>query len=106
MVVEVGGAGTLDRSVKSVRHGGRIALIGVLAGGTGFNPLPLIMRGIALQGILVGPRAMFLAMNLFIERYELRPVVDKVFPFADAVAAFRHLESGNHFGKIVIRLAG
>ncbi|OWK38379.1 zinc-dependent alcohol dehydrogenase family protein [Fimbriiglobus ruber] len=106
LVVEVGGAGTLDRSVKSVRHAGRIALIGVLAGGTGFNPLPLVMRGICLQGILVGPRAMFLAMNLFIERHQLRPVVDKVFPFADATAAFRHLESGNHFGKIVISLAG
>jgi NADPH:quinone reductase-like Zn-dependent oxidoreductase len=104
LVVELGGAGTLDRSVKVVRYGGRIALIGILAGGTGFNPVPLLMRGITLRGIFVGNRSMFLAMNQHIESTQIRPVIDRVYPFADALEAFRYLESARHFGKVVIRL--
>ena len=105
LVVEVGGAGTLDRSVKAVRHGGRIVLIGVLAGGSGFNPVPLLMKGVTLRGIYVGSRAMFRAMNEFIMKTQLRPVIDRVFRFEDAVDAFRHLEAAGHFGKVVISLA-
>lgn len=105
LVVEVGGAGTLERSVKATRYGGRIALIGVLAGGTGFNPLTMMMRGIALQGIYVGSRAMALAMNRLIEQKQLRPVIDRVFPFEAAAEAYRHLEAAGHFGKVVIRVA-
>jgi NADPH:quinone reductase-like Zn-dependent oxidoreductase len=105
LVVEVGGAGTLDRSVKATRHGGRIALIGVLAGGTGFNPVPVLMKGITVRGIFVGSRAMFQAMNGFVAETRLRPVIDRVFPFDEAAAAFRHLESAGHFGKVVISLA-
>lgn len=105
LVVEVGGAGTLDRSVKATRYGGRIALIGVLAGGTGFNPLGMMMRGIGLQGIFVGSRAMFLAMNRLIEQKQLRPVIDRVFPFDAAPDAYRHLEAAGHFGKVVIQVA-
>jgi NADPH:quinone reductase-like Zn-dependent oxidoreductase len=102
LVVEVGGAGTLDKSVRSIKPGGRIALIGVLAGGSGFNPLPLMMKGGTLRGIFVGSRAMFLAMNRLLAEKQLRPVVDRVFSFADAPAAFRHLESGSHLGKVVV----
>ncbi len=105
LVVEVGGAGTLDRSVRAVRYGGRIALIGVLAAGGAFNPTGLLMRGVCLQGIFVGSRAMFRAMNWLIEGKQLRPVIDRVFPFERAVDAFRHLEAAGHFGKVVISLA-
>lgn len=104
LVVEVGGAGTLDRSVRATRPGGRIALIGVLAGGSGFDPLPLMMKGITLRGIYVGSRAVFEAMNATISRHALRPVIDRVFAFDDFPSAFRHLESASHFGKVVVRV--
>lgn len=102
VVVEVGGAGTLDRSLKAVRTGGHVALIGVLAGGTSFNPLPVLMKAVRVQGVFVGSRAMFEAMNELIAAKSIRPVVDQVFALADAPAAFRHLETGAHFGKVVI----
>jgi NADPH:quinone reductase-like Zn-dependent oxidoreductase len=104
IVVEVGGAGTLERSARAVRHGGYIALIGVLAGGVTFNPIVLLMKAIRLQSVFVGSRAMFVEMNRLIERENIRPIVDRVFSFSDAVAAFRHLESGAHFGKVVIEM--
>jgi NADPH:quinone reductase-like Zn-dependent oxidoreductase len=104
-IVEVGGAGTLGQSLKAVRTGGRISLIGVLTGGTGqVNPLPVLMKGVRVQGIFVGSREMFEAMNRAIALHKLRPVVDRVFPFAEAVEAYRYLESAAHFGKIVIRV--
>jgi NADPH:quinone reductase-like Zn-dependent oxidoreductase len=102
-VVEVGGAGTLEKSMKAVRSGGTISLIGVLAGGTGeVNPRLILMKNIRVQGIYVGSREMFEAMNRAIALHRMRPVVDRVFPFADAVAAYHYLESGVHFGKVVI----
>ncbi len=102
VVIEVGGAGTLDRSLKAVKTGGHVALIGVLAGGTTFNPMFVLMKAVRLQGVFVGSRAMFEAMNEVIAAKQMRPVIDRVFPLADAPAAFRHLESGSHFGKVVI----
>src|SRR5205085_6481701 len=103
-VVEVGGAGTLPRSFKAVRLGGHISLIGVLTGGSGeVNPLPVLMKNVRVQGIYVGSREMFEAMNRAIALHQLRPVVDRVFPFAEARAALRHLESGAHFGKVCLR---
>ena len=100
-VVEVGGAGTLARSMQAVRMGGRISMIGVLTGGE-VSPTPLLRNSIGLQGIYVGSREMFEAMNRAIAAHQMRPVIDKVFTFADAPAAYRHLESGTHFGKVVI----
>jgi NADPH:quinone reductase-like Zn-dependent oxidoreductase len=105
-VVEVGGAGTLPKSMKAVRPGGRISLIGVLTGGGGqVNPMPILMKNIRVQGIFVGSRAMFEAMNRAIALHQLRPVVDRVFPFAEAPEALRYMETGAHFGKIVLRLS-
>jgi NADPH:quinone reductase-like Zn-dependent oxidoreductase len=103
-IVEVGGAGTLPRSFKAARLGGQIALIGVLAGGGEVDPRPLLMRNIRLQGIYVGSRAMFQAMNRAIALHKLKPVIDRVFPFEQAADAYKHLESGAHFGKIVIKI--
>ena len=103
LVVEVGGAGTLGKSLKAVRAGGHVSLIGVLAGGAGeVNPLPAVMKGVRIQGIFVGSREMFEAMNRAITRHRLRPVVDRAFPFAEAAAAYGYQESGAHFGKVVI----
>lgn len=104
-VVEVGGAGTLPQSLRAVRVGGRIPLIGVLAGQAGeCNPLPAVMKNITIQGIFCGSRSMFEAMNRAIALHQLRPVIDRVFAFEDAVDALKYLESGAHFGKIVIRI--
>lgn len=102
-VVEVGGAGTLPQSLRAVRAGGRISLIGVLAGGGQVNPMPILMKNVRVQGIFVGSREMFEAMNRAITLHKLRPVMDRVFPFAEAREALRYLESAAHFGKIALR---
>jgi NADPH:quinone reductase-like Zn-dependent oxidoreductase len=102
-VVEVGGAGTLPRSLKAVRMAGTISLIGVLSGAGEINPTPILMRNVRVQGIFVGSREMFEAMNRAISLHQLKPVVDRVFPFDEAREALRYMESGAHFGKIAIR---
>jgi len=101
-VVEVGGAGTLSRSVAAVRIGGQVALIGVLTGGQ-IDPSAIMRRNVTLRGIFVGSREMFEAMNRAISQHDLRPVIDKVFGFAQAQDAYRHLEAASHVGKVVIR---
>ncbi len=104
-VVELGGAGTLGKSFKAVRVGGRISLIGVLSGGAGeVNPVPILMRSIRVRGIYVGSVDLFEAMNRAITAHQLRPVVDRVFDFDDAAKAFAYMASGQHFGKVVIRV--
>jgi len=102
-VVEVGGAGTLNRSLNCVRMGGTVTMIGVLAGASAEIRTTLILfRSVRVQGVFVGSRAMFEDMNRAITAHGLRPVVDRAFPFAEAPAALRHLESGSHFGKVAI----
>lgn len=102
-VVEVGGAGTLKQSLRAVRTGGCVSLIGVLAGSREpLDILPILMRNIRLQGILVGHRSGFAAMNRAIEAHAIRPVVDRVFPFEEAPAAFAHLAEAKHMGKVCI----
>jgi NADPH:quinone reductase-like Zn-dependent oxidoreductase len=103
-VVEVGGAGTLPRSLRAVRTGGHVALIGVLAGAAETNPMPVLMKAVRLQGVFVGSRAMFEAMNRAVILHAMRPVIDRVFPFEEIRAAYRHMESAAHFGKIVLRI--
>jgi NADPH:quinone reductase-like Zn-dependent oxidoreductase len=101
-VVEVGGAGTLARSINVIRNGGRIQVIGVLAGPAEMNPQPLLRKSARIHGISVGSREMFENMAATIVRHKLKPVIDRTFKFADAVAAFDHLAAGAHFGKVVI----
>ncbi len=104
-VIEVGGAGTLVQSLRAVRMGGRISLIGVLAGGKVDLPLALVfMQRIRLQGILVGHRESFEAMNRALAAHRLRPVIDRTFPMEDARAACEHMAAGRHFGKICLRM--
>jgi NADPH:quinone reductase-like Zn-dependent oxidoreductase len=101
-VIEVGGAGTLPRSIRSVRRGGHIALIGVLSGGGEVDPRPLLMKSVRLQGIYVGSREMFEEMNKAISGSGLRPVIDRVFPASGFPEALNYLSSGAHFGKVCV----
>ncbi len=104
-VVEVGGAGTLPLSLRSVKTGGHVYLIGVLTGkGAGVDPTPVLAKSIHLDGVYVGSRAMFERMNAAISANNIRPAIDHVFPLTDARAAFEHMQNGSHFGKIVIAL--
>ena len=104
-VVEVGGAGTLQRSIDSVRLGGSVHLIGVLTGAAELNPMGILAQGATVRGVFVGSREMFEAMNRAIAAHAMRPVIDRVFPFAEAKAALRHLEAQAHLGKVVIAIA-
>jgi len=106
VVVEVGGAGTLGKSLKAVRMGGHISLIGVLTGSSGeVNPLPAVMKSVQIHGIFVGSREMFEAMNKAITLHCIRPVIDRIFPFDEVKQSLLYLKSGAHFGKVVIRIA-
>ena len=102
-VVEVGGAGTLERSIESVRVGGHIALIGILTSSR-IEPTPLMRKSVRLNGIYVGSQRMFEDMNRAFTAAKLRPVIDKSFAFEDARAAYRHMEAAGHFGKIIVSL--
>jgi NADPH:quinone reductase-like Zn-dependent oxidoreductase len=103
-VIEVGGAGTLEKSMEAARVSGRVSLIGVLTGMPDQNPSPLtaLFKRLTVQGIYVGSRDMFEAMNRAIESARLHPIIDKTFNFGEAPAAYEHLRSGAHFGKVVI----
>ncbi|HEX5263710.1 MAG TPA: NAD(P)-dependent alcohol dehydrogenase [Phenylobacterium sp.] len=103
LIIEVGGGGTMDQSIRAIRIGGHIAIIGVVAGlGSGFNPAVLIGNSAKLQGLSVGSRDMFEAMCRAIELHRIQPVVDKVFPWTEVKAAFAAMQGGEHFGKIVL----
>ena len=103
VVIEVGGAGTMNESLKSVRMAGKVMVIGVLGGG--INELtvrPILINSLNLQGIFVGSRQIHETMSAAIGRHQLQPTISDSFPLADAQAAFNHLAAGSHFGKIVI----
>ncbi len=102
-VVEVGGAGTLERSIRAVRPSGTVSLIGVLAGGAGeVNLGPVVTQNIRLQGITVGSRALFEAMNRALELHQVRPPIDAHrFRFEELTAALKAFPEGRHFGKVV-----
>jgi NADPH:quinone reductase-like Zn-dependent oxidoreductase len=104
-VVEVGGAGTITKSLGAIRSGGKVSMIGVLTSGSDFNPMLIMAKRANVQGISVGSTQMFEAMNRAITAGGLKPVIDKVFGFDDTAAAFKYLQSAQHFGKIVIKLA-
>ncbi len=104
IVVEVGGAGTLEKSIKAVRVGGFIAIIGVLSGVGQIDPRPIITRAIRLQGIYVGSGEMFAAMNRAVSESALKPVIGRVFDFEEAKQAYEYQAGGSHFGKIVIKV--
>jgi NADPH:quinone reductase-like Zn-dependent oxidoreductase len=100
-VVEVGGAGTLQRSMNALGRGGKIGLIGVLSQGSS-NPHTLMLKGGHLHGIFVGDRSLFEQLNAAINANGIKPVIDKVFAFDQVKEAFRHAQSGDFMGKVVI----
>ncbi|MDE0811525.1 MAG: NAD(P)-dependent alcohol dehydrogenase [Alphaproteobacteria bacterium] len=101
--VEVGGAGTLEKSITATKVGGSVGLIGVLTGGQ-INPTLVMRKSIRLQGIYVGSRRMFEDMNRAIEHHEMRPVIDETFAFGDARAAYDGMRAAGHFGKLVVQI--
>jgi NADPH:quinone reductase-like Zn-dependent oxidoreductase len=102
LVVEVGGAGTLTRSLKAVRPGGTIAQVGVLAAGAEPLPIPVILHKCArIHGIYVGSRSDFVEVNRAIALAELRPVLEQ-FPWSQTRQVFRRMEEASHFGKLVL----
>jgi NADPH:quinone reductase-like Zn-dependent oxidoreductase len=103
-IVEVGGQGTLPQSLRAIRTGGTISLIGVLAGGKMDIPLgPIVTRHVRMQGITVGSREDFTNMARAIAQHRLHPVIDRSFIFDEIRLAIDHLSSGQHFGKITIK---
>lgn len=104
-VLEVGGAGTLTRSMRAAAMNGTIAIIGGVSGfGGELDPIALIMGAKRLSGIFVGSRGMGEDLARFVEVQRIVPVVDRVFDFDQAREAYRYLQSGSHFGKVVIRV--
>ncbi|MET0751734.1 MAG: NAD(P)-dependent alcohol dehydrogenase [Pyrinomonadaceae bacterium] len=105
-VVEVGGAGTIQKSMKSVKMGGHIAVIGALSGGSGeISPVSILMKSVKLHGIFVGSRQMFEQLNLLLCLHNhMKPQINKVFAFDETKDALKYMESGSHFGKIVVRI--
>ncbi len=104
-IIENGGAGSLNKSFEATAFGGKVALIGFLAGGKGdINPAILMMKSGAMIGIGVGSRAMFEDMNRAIEANKIKPLVDKVFPFDKAADAYRCQAAGDFVGKVVIQV--
>ena len=106
-VVEVGGAGTLPRSLKAAAFGGRVVVVGSVAGrgASDIGPADLFARTLTLEGIYVGSRDDFEALNRAVAHARLRPVVDRVFGFGEAREAYRHLDAGSHFGKVVVAVS-
>ena len=105
-VVEVGGVGTLNRSFQALAFGGKVVLIGLLTGQNGeVNPYALMPKWGSLHGIFVGDRGMFESMNQAIDAHGIKPVVDKIFPFDEALSAYQLHASGRFFGKVVIRVS-
>jgi NADPH:quinone reductase-like Zn-dependent oxidoreductase len=105
IIVETAGA-TLDKSLASLAFGGFVGIVGFVAGYNAQIPLrAMIGPMVRVQGIAVGSRARFEAMNRAISMHKLRPVVDSTYPLEEAADAFRHMEQGKHFGKVVIEIA-
>ena len=104
-VVEVGGPGTLQKSIAAVKAGGRIQLIGVLTDpGAKIVPIDIMRKSITVKGIYVGPTQMFSDLADAVTDHQLHPVIDKVVEFEDARGAYRAMAEAGHFGKIVIRV--
>jgi NADPH:quinone reductase-like Zn-dependent oxidoreductase len=102
LTVEVGGSGTVTRSIEATKVGGVVCLIGVLSEGV-LDPTLVMRKSIRLQGIYVGSRTMFQEMNRAIDNFNIKPVIYQEFDFDSAPEAFAALKSQRHFGKLVIK---
>ncbi|MCS7204925.1 MAG: NAD(P)-dependent alcohol dehydrogenase [Leptospiraceae bacterium] len=105
-VIEVGGVGTLEKSLRSVKSNGVVFLIGVLAGKKApIDLTSVLMQNITIQGVFAGHKRSFVEMNQVFDTFSIKPVVDKVFPFEESPKAFEYMASGSHFGKVCISLS-
>ena len=102
VTIETGGGGTLEKTIEATRIGGTISLIGVLTGGA-INPTAVMRKSIRLQGVYVGSRRMFEDMNAAFTHNQLHPVIDQVFEFENARAAYHAMRAAGHFGKLVVK---
>lgn len=104
-IIEVGGAGTLEQSLKAVKFGGHISMIGVLSGvKSELNVIPVLMQNIRIQGIIVGHKEGFLALNRALSSHQIRPVISDSFGFDELPQAFALMARGGHFGKITLKM--
>ena len=103
VTTETGGGGTLEKTIEATRVGGTISLIGVLTGGS-INPTAVMRKSIRLQGVYVGSRRMFEDMNAAFSQNQLHPIIDQVFEFEDARAAYHAMRAADHFGKLVVKI--
>ncbi len=104
-VVEVGGAGTFEQSLRAIRIGGKIAVIGVLGGWVkDLNVASIFATNAVINGITVGSREHFESMTRAIEANGIKPVIDQRFPLGEARGAFESMKAGSHFGKIVVTM--
>ncbi len=105
LVVEVGGPGTFDQSVKALRFGGTMSILGVLTGTQGaIDTYSIFHKNIRVHGVYVGSVAMFAELLRALEASKIEPIIDRTFGFGEARAAYEHLASGRHFGKVVVRV--
>lgn len=103
-IIEVVGGDNLNRSLKAVRVSGTISFIGLIAGMSApINTFQFVAKNVHLHGIETGSREMFEEMNRFIETNQLEPVIDRIFTFNEAREALKYLESGSHFGKVLVK---
>lgn len=103
-IIEVGGEKTLPQSLRVIRPGGTISMIGVLSGiNMGVSLGLIVTRKVRLQGITVGHRDSFEAMTRAMSQHQIKPVIDRLFPFEELKEAMEYLRQGKHFGKICIR---
>jgi NADPH:quinone reductase-like Zn-dependent oxidoreductase len=106
-VIEIGGAQTINHSIACTRLGGEIGLVGYVTGmGGGIPPIAIQMRSVTIKAISIGPRLSFEALLEAMRATGTRPVVDSVFGFSRFREALGHLESGHHFGKVVLDMTG
>jgi NADPH:quinone reductase-like Zn-dependent oxidoreductase len=102
-IIEVGGPATLEQSMIAIRVGGHISIIGILSGVSGaMNFVPMLIKQVRLQGVLVGSRSQQQDMVRAINANGMRPVIDRHFPLTDMVEAFKYQETNQHFGKIIL----
>ncbi|RUO33790.1 zinc-dependent alcohol dehydrogenase family protein [Aliidiomarina soli] len=105
-VIDIAGEKTIVKSAASCRIGGEIAQVGFTSGiGGGLPPIDVLARSLRVAGTAIGPRINFEALLAAMAQHEMKPVIDKVFPFAKYHDAYQHLASGKHVGKIVIDVA-
>lgn len=103
-VIEVGGSGTLPKSLRAVRVGGAVSVIGVLSGvEAAVSPTALLASSINVQGIFVGSRLMFEGLNRALALHKIKPVIDRTFVWTEIKEALRHMQGQSHFGKICLK---